>query len=230
MKPFPLPLRHGGGNHKEIMLGEEQVEWLRRYYPATENYRIAKVMGVSVESVRKFARLYGLAKSVEGMAGIRRRQQAKAARTNHRNGCYDRKRGHPVSEATMDGLRRRWKEVREGLRQSPLTIVKERSPERFAESMARRGRQRSEMIRKEKMRMLYGLERKTRLKPVVLSPYTQSQTHHRSSALKRGYLLDYDCSEGTPGRYVIYYDDETRRSEAFERNCIADGFVFKPDE
>ena len=44
------------------------------------------------------------------------------------------------------------------------------------------------------------------------------------------YLLDMDCSEGQPGRYVIYYDDDTERSAKFEANCIADGFTFKRDE
>ena len=86
------------------------------------------------------------------------------------------------------------------------------------------------MIAKEKRRILYGLERKTNLKVVVMTPYKRSQTAHRHNALKRGYLLDTDCSEGQPGRYVIYYDDETQRSEKFEANCIKDGFTFKRDE
>ena len=77
--------------------------------------------------------------------------------------------------------------------------------------------------------MMYGLERKTKLKVVVLVPYKRSQLHHRCNALRRGYLLDEDCSEGSPGRYVIYYDDETQRSPKFEENCIKDGFTFKHD-
>jgi hypothetical protein len=86
------------------------------------------------------------------------------------------------------------------------------------------------MIAKEKRRIIYGLERKTNLKIVVMTPYKRSQIHHRYSALKRGYLIDTDCSEGQPGRYVIYYDDETQRSARFEANCIKDGFTFKRDE
>ena len=79
------------------------------------------------------------------------------------------------------------------------------------------------------MRIIYGLERKTRLKTVVIKPYTRSQIHHRYNALKRGYLLDEDCREGQPGRYIIYYDDETKRNAKFEANCIADGFRFERD-
>lgn len=93
-----------------------------------------------------------------------------------------------------------------------------------------RSKNRKEMIRKEKLRIIYGLERKTSLKVVVMKPYTRSQIAHRFNALKRGYLLDEDCSEGQPGRYVIYYDDETQRSARFETNCIKDGFTFQRDE
>ena len=79
------------------------------------------------------------------------------------------------------------------------------------------------MIAKEKRRIIYGLERKTNLKTVVINPYTRSQIHHRFNALKRGYLLDMDCSEGQP-------DDETQRSARFEANCTKDGFTFKRDK
>lgn len=96
--------------------------------------------------------------------------------------------------------------------------------------MQMRSMNRLEMIAKERRRIVYGLERKTNLKIVVMKPYTRSQIHHRCNALKRGYLLDVDCSEGQPGRYFIYYDDETERSAKFEANCIKDGFTFKRDE
>ena len=96
--------------------------------------------------------------------------------------------------------------------------------------MEKKSQERRESIRKEKLRMMYGLERKTKLKPVVLMPYKRSQLHHRHNALRRGYLLDEDCSEGSAGRYVIYYDGETNRSEQFEKNCVKDGFRFERDE
>ena len=97
-------------------------------------------------------------------------------------------------------------------------------------SLKKRSDDRREMIRKEKQRIIYGLERKTNLKVVVMKPYTRSQIAHRHNAMKRGYLLDEDCSEGQPGRYVIYYDDETERSAKFEANCIKDGFTFQREE
>jgi hypothetical protein len=188
-------------------------------------------MGVSMEAMRNYANRLGVkGKSEAGMAAIRKRQGKAAAKTNERNGCYERKRGKPVSEATRQGLIKRWQDVREGRRLSPMEELKQRDPKAYAENMRLKSELRKEMIRKEQQRMIYGMERKTKLKVVVLKPYTQSQTHHRHSALQRGYLLDTDCSEGQPGRYVIYYDDETQRSAKFEANCIKDGFTFKRDE
>jgi hypothetical protein len=231
MKRFPGTIERGGKNHREVILNEEQEAWLVRWFPVTENKRLAKAMGVSMEAMRNYANRLGVkGKSEAGMAAIRKRQGKAAAKTNERNGCYERKRGKPVSEATRAGLLKRWQDVREGRRLSPMEELKQRDPKAYAENMRLKSELRKEMIRNEQRRMLYGMERKTKLKVVVLKPYTQSQTHHRHSALQRGYLLDTDCSEGQPGRYVIYYDDETQRSARFEANCIKDGFTFKRDE
>ena len=229
MKPFPGTISHGGVNHRCIELNNEQREWFTYYYPKIENDRLSKTMGISRESVRVQARQLGLEKSEAGLRAIRRRQAKAAAKTNERNGCYDRKRGHPPSEATLKGNLKRWEEERLGLRENALLKMKRENPKKYKATMDKKRQERKESIRKEKMRIIYGLERKTRLKVVVMKPYTHSQTQHRSSALRRGYLLDEDCREGQPGRYVIYYDDETQRSEQFEKNCIADGFRFERD-
>ena len=231
MKRFPGTVERGGKNHREVILNEEQEAWLVRWYPVTENKRLAKAIGVSIEAMRNYAYRLGVkGKSESGMAEIRKRQGKAAAKTNERNGCFDRKRGHAPSEATLSGNRRRWEEYRQGLRESPYETIKRTDPKRYQSVMERRSQNRREMIVKEKRRIIYGLERKTSLKVVVMTPYTCSQMHHRCNALKRGYLLDVDCSEGQPGRYVIYYDDETQRSAKFEANCIKDGFTFKRDE
>lgn len=217
-----------GKVHRRV-LNDEQLEWLRRWFPTTENKRLAKAMKISLFKLHEFARENGLTKSEAGMKAIKRRQVKAMVKTNEKNGCYDRKRGRPVSEATREGNRRRWEEERLGLRENVMLKMRRENPEKYAEIMKKRSQERKESIRKEKMRIIYGLERKTRLKIIVMKKYTRSQIAHRHDALRRGYLLDEDCSEGQPGRYVIYYDDETNRSERFEKNCIADGFRFERD-
>lgn len=218
-----------GKVHRRV-LNDEQLEWLRRWFPTTENKRLAKAMKISLFKLHEFARENGLTKSKAGMKAIKRRQVKAMVKTNEKNGCYDRKRGHPVSEATRNGNLRRWEEERLGLRENVMLKMRRENPEKYAEIMKKRSQERKESIRKEKMRIIYGLERKTRLKIIVMKKYTRSQIAHRHDALRRGYLLDEDCSEGQPGRYVIYYDDKTQRSERFEKNCIADGFRFERDE
>ena len=75
--------------------------------------------------------------------------------------------------------------------------------------------------------MKYGLERKTRLRCIVMCKYTRSQTCHRYNALRRGYYVMEDCSEQGGERYNIYYDEQTVRSEKFEKNLLKDGFSIK---
>lgn len=230
MKSFPGKVEMTKGEVHRLVLNEEQRKWLCKWFPTTENKRLAKAMGICDYKLHCFARELGLTKSEAGLRAIKRRQTKAMAKTNERNGCYDRKRGHAPSEATLEGNRRRWEEYRQGLRESTYEMIKRTDPKRYQTIMEKRSKNRREMIAKEKRRIIYGLERKTSLKVVVMTPYTRSQTHHRHNALKRGYLLDYDCSEGSPGRYVIYYDDETQRSAKFESNLIKDGFTIKKDE
>jgi len=229
MTPYPGQTETTSGKIHRLVLNDEQREWLCRWFPVTENKRLAKAMGVSLYKLHCFAIELNLTKSEEGLRAIKQRQTKAMAKTNHKNGCYDRKRGHAPSDATIEGLRRRWEKIRAGLQELPQDIVKRKHPRKWKASLKKRSENRKEMVRKEKRRIIYGLERKTKLK-AVMTPYKRSQRHHRCSALKRGYLLDMDCSEGQPGRYVIYYDDETQRSAKFEANCIKDGFTFKRDE
>ena len=230
MKPFPGEVEMTKGKVHHRVLNDEQREWLCHWFPITENNRLAKAMGISGTKLHDFARELGLTKSEAGLKAIRKRRDKAAARTNERNGCYDRKRGHPPSEATLQGNRRRWEETRQGLRDCPIITLKKHSPKKYQAAIEKKRYERKESIRKEKLRLMYGLERRTKIKVVVLVPYKRSQLHHRHSALRRGYLLDEDCSEGSPGRYTIYYDDKTERSARFESNCIADGFRFEKDQ
>lgn len=218
------------GKGHRLIINEEQREWFCRWFPTTENKRLAKAMGISLYKLHCFAKELNLTKSEAGLKAIKRRQTKAMTKTNYRNGCYDRKRGHPLSEATIAGRRKWFEEYRKGLREWPSVAMKECDPKRYKALQEKRSQSRKNIIAKEKLRILYGLERQTNIKVVVMKPYTRSQIIHRMSALKRGYLLDMDCSEGQPGRYVIYYDDETERSAKFEANCIKDGFIFKRDE
>lgn len=78
------------------------------------------------------------------------------------------------------------------------------------------------MNRHHKLLLMSG-QKITRCTNLRQQPYTRRQIDLRRSALDRGYLLDEDISEGSRGRYAIYYDDETIRSERFEETCKRHG-------
>jgi hypothetical protein len=227
MKPFPGIVEKSlvKRAHK-YLLNDEQEVWLARWFPCTENSRVAKAMGISLSSLHRIVRERGLKKSEKGMKAIKRRQAAHVKRLCEKNGYYDSLRGKKPSEKTVQGSKQYWKDVREGRREHPFGIQKREDPKGYRKSTEKRRQSRRELWRKERLRALYMTGRKTHLR-VALCPYRNSQKNHRSNALKRGYLLDEDCREGQPGRYVIYYDRDTQRSAAFERNCIKDGFTFK---
>ncbi len=231
MKPFPDTLRmdpvvcgiRNNGRAKKIVLTDEQKEWLIRWFPEVENSRLIEASGMSHSTLHKFARELGLKKSKKGLKAIKRRQAAHIKKLCERNGYYDSMRGRQVSDACKEGTKRMWSEVREGKREHPYKKMKRENPRRYKKIMQRRSEERKETIRKERRRELYGLERKTKLR-LPMQSYTKRQVSHRYNALRKGYYVMLDCSEGSGERYNIYYNEETKRSPLFERNLIKDGF------
>ena len=205
-------------------LTAEQEAWLRKWFPEEENSRLMEVSGMRASTLHMFARKYGLTKSEKGILRIRKRQAASIKRKLEKNGYYASMRGRRPSEACVEAVRNMWQEVRDGKRVHPIHAMKQEDPKRYQKYMQRKSEVRKEAIRKEQMRVMYGLERKTNLINIVMRTYTRSQTSHRYNALRRGYFVMEDCSEQGGERYNIYYDEQTTRSEKFERNLIADGF------
>lgn len=214
------------GSGGKYLLNEEQRDWLRQWFPVTENRRLAKAMGTSESTMHRFARELHLTKSEKGMKAIKRRQAAHIKRVCEKNGWYDSLRGKPLSDECQEGTQRMWQEIREGKREHPFHVIRRNNPRRYKQLMKQKSEQRREAIRKDLIRMKWGLPRKTKLIHVVMQPYTKPQINRRHLALKRGYILASDCSEGSGHRYVIYYDSKTNRSPIFERNGIRDGFRF----
>lgn len=224
MRRFPGTLERNPKGFHEYILTDEQREWLCHYFPIIENTRLMKASGMSHSTLHRFARDMHLTKSEKGIKAIKRRQAAHIRRVCERNGWYDKLRGRTPSDATRAATVRMWQDIREGKREHPTSIMKRQNPRRYNQWMKRKSEERKRTIEMERMRMKWGLPRKTRLKAVVMQPYRRSQVAHRFNAQRRGYIIADTCEEGSGHRYTIYYDKDTTRSEAFERNCIADGF------
>ena len=186
-----------------------------------------KMSGMSHSTLHRFAREFGLTKSAKGIKRIKKRQAAHIKKVCERNGYYDSIRGKQPSEACRQATAQMWQDIRDGKREHPARIMKRKNPRKYRKWMERKSIERKEAIRKEIRRVVYGLERKTRLKCIVMCPYTKRQTSHRYNALKRGYIVMQDCSEQGGERYNIYFDQDTERSPIFENNLLKDGFRIK---
>lgn len=210
------------------VLTAEQEAWLRKWYPITENKILMELSGMTHGKLHRLAREMGLSKSATGIKRIRKRQAAHIKRVCESNGYYASIRGKAPSEATLQGVRRLWQDVREGKREHPAQIMKRQNPRRYRKWLENKSASRKAQMRKELLRLQYGLKRETNLPGVVLVPYTKRQVDHRYHALKRGYIVAEDCSEQSGDRYNIFYDQATTRSARFEQNLKADGFHILP--
>ncbi len=224
-RPFTTKTGKAGCQRvKTWVLTDEQRAWLCKWFPEEENSRLMAASGMSHYTLHRFARELGLTKSEKGMKRIKRRQAAQIKRTCERNGYYASIRGKPVSEACRKATAQMWQDIRDGKREHPARIMKRQNPRKYRQWMQHKSEERKETIRKETRRVLYGMERKTRLRCIVMCKYTKRQVSHRYNALKRGYIVMEDCTEQGGERYNIYYDDQTQRGDRFERNLIKDGF------
>ncbi len=228
--PFPgvltkLPVPGGrdiAGVVYKYFLTEDQREWFIKWFPEVENSRLMETSGMKSSTLHRFARELGLVKSRRGLHRIKKRQAAGVKKKLEANGYYVSLRGKPVSEACHAGTVRMWQEIREGKRLHPIRKMKKDNPRKYRQRRQRISESRKRLFAKEKLRIKYGLGRKTRLH-IPLAPYTRSQTSHRHNALKRGYFF-YDGKLTDNDRYIIFYDDRTRRSERFEENLRKDHF------
>lgn len=224
-RPFTTKTGKAGCQRvKAWVLTPEQREWLCRWFPEEENSRLMKASGMCHSTLHRFARELGLTKSEKGIRRIKKRQAAHIKRVCERNGYYDSIRGRAPSEACRQATARMWQDIRDGKREHPIRTMKRENPRKYRQYIQRKSESRKATIRREHARLTFGLERKTRLKGIVLCKYTRRQTSHRHNALRRGYIVMEDCSEGSGERYNIYYDQDTRRAPLFERNLQADGF------
>ena len=224
-RPFTTKTGKAGCHRGQaFVLTDEQREWFCKWFPEEENSRLMEMSGMSHSTLHRFAREFGLTKSPKGIKRIKKRQAAHVKRLCERNGYYDSIRGKQPSEACRQATAQMWQDIRDGKREHPARIMKRQNPRKYRKWMDRRSKERKETIRKEYLRLTYGLERKTRLKCIVMCPYTRRQINHRYFAVKRGYIVMQDCSEQSGERYNIYFDKDTDRSPIFESNLLKDGF------
>ena len=184
-------------------LTQDQREWFVANFGTMKNQELADRLVTSPRSVIRMARELGLWKTKEFVAAMQRNASEHGARANRLMG----------GNAGAVNLLKHGK----GYRFKPGTSQKDRmSAEAFAEMHRRIGESRKETFRKERVRVNWGFEQKTKLR-VVRCPRAKIDIRH--GLRKRGYEIARASNEAM-------VTDETRRSIRMEARAEKMGIKF----
>ena len=189
----------------KIVLTDEQQQWLRDNFANTLNKDCAAHLGISESSVHRWARQLGLTKDPDWFHALVMERVRMMADVNRGPGNHGKKNLH-LGEPHR---------FRKG----------QTNRERYGEENERRPIQRAaatrrETIRKERMRVRWGLPQETKLR-VISNP----QARYARYALKsRGYIIP------ARGSLEAYWDENTTRSIIVENNAAQAGIKVKPVE
>jgi hypothetical protein len=184
-------------------LTQEQREWFVANFDHTKNQELADHLGTSPRSVTRIARELGLWKTKEFVAAMQRNASEHAARANRLMG----------GNAGMANLLKYGR----AYQFKPGESNKDRMDEEALREMRRKiGASRKETFRKERRRVIFGLEQKTNLR-VVQAP--KEKICLRNGLRKKGYEIARASNEA-------FITAETHRSEVMERRAISMGISF----
>ena len=209
---YQIPMRatpESNGVKTYLLEGDLKKKFIK-LFPKNSNRRMMEWFGISHSTLRRLKTELGLKKD---MKAIRHQLAMDTKKICEKNGYYASLRGKPLSEACQEGRRR--------LRSSgfhPMKVLKEKHPRRYKNVLRRRAEDRKELIRKERLREEYGLERKTKLN-LPQRPITCSAASFKYMMIhKRNYFA-------VPGHtWWLAYDSETNRSERSEATARKHGF------
>lgn len=184
----------------KITFTEAQVAWLVANFADTKNDELCERLGCGGSTLHRWARKLGLTKSRDYMANCNR-ASLEACWEHNKIFGNDGKRN-----LIVHGVKYRFKKGTTNVDRLGVEAEKRR--------MQKSVISRNETIRRERMRINWGLPQRTRLK--LTSNKSQISTRH---ALKqRGYIV-------SRGAKVIYYDGSTQRSAIVERNARKKGLT-----
>lgn len=188
------------------IFSEAEVEYLKAHFADTKNAELAAHLRCGETTLHRTARKMGLKKSAEHMKRCQRHTAEQAAKANRASGGNAGK-----ANLLKYGTKYQFKKGTTNADRLGVEAEKRR--------MQKAVISRNETIRRERMRINWGLPQRTRLK--LTSNKSQIYTRH---ALKiRGYLV-------SRGAKVIYYSNETQRNTTVEDNAAMCGLKILPYE
>lgn len=208
------------GNRGGRSLTEKEIAWICKHYQHTKNDDIIEKFGIGESTLHRLARKYGLKKS---------RQQQKKTQWNATCRAHEANKKYGVYEETRERMKKKMQEMSAKGERIPgsfmpgvsnlMRLGKKRNQERIAKAHAKR----NETIRKERMRLNWGLPQKTRMRLSIngCSNRSRQKAIHRNVFRKYGYYCEW-------GEDTIYYDENTERRLKMEANAHLYGLTVEP--
>lgn len=184
-------------------LTNEQLVWFTEHFEHTKNAEIAEYLGTGVRSVTRIARELGLFKSKEHLVAMQRKASEHGAKKIHLMGG-----NAGAKNLLIYGKATRFKAGENNKQRM--------SSEAFEEMHRKIGDSRKKTFQKERRRVLFGLDQKTRLR-VIRCPKAKMEL--RCSLRKHGYEIERASNE-------VVITDNTKRSPKIEERAQVMGFKF----
>lgn len=208
------------GNRDGRSLTEKQEGWIIRHYKNTKNSDIMEKFGIGEATLHRLARKHDLKKTKQ----FTKKMQAAATAA-----AYEDCRDYGVYEESSRRQKILAAERKARGERIPSSFMpgqsnKDRlSPKRFKECIAKSRAKRNESIRKDRIRIHFGLPQKLKMKLHYLgySAVHRKKSIHRHLFRKHGYIVEY-------GDDTCYYTSETKRHPKMEKNAKKWGLKVEP--
>lgn len=207
-------------NRKMVLIGsrggqtisEKNLKWFIAHYQHTRNADIMERLCIGESQLHRLARRYGLKKTVRFMKKMQRETTASA---------YEACRTYGIYEQTAEEMRRKQRERKErgeavGF-QKGVSCAQRFGKRRWKKMCERATAKRNETIRRDRLRIKWGLPQISRLKLVSAGKKAASYRH----ILKRkGYIVER-------GSVRVYYDESTQRNLKNEATATRHGLIIE---
>lgn len=180
---------------RKIILPDEQLQWVLDNYAKTSNKELGKALGVSESYILSIGRRYGASKDKDFLMDSYRRGAKISQALMRVHGTYPKKGQCPR------GCERTWFKKGE-------TSLDRLGPEKDAERAKKSVESRLKTIKRERARVIWGLEQKTKLR---LGRQPREKVQFRYNLKKKGYVVD-------DAKRVVYWNNQTKRSLKMENN------------
>lgn len=195
-------------------LTEREVQWIVRHYHNTRNGDIIAKYGIGESTLHRVARKHGLKKTDRFMRKMHREALA------HSQAAF---REHGERERAAERARQQWAERKRtgdyggvGFQKGESNKTR-MSPRRYKAMVRKAQAKRNETIRRDRIRIHWGLEPKTKLVKQWNSERDWRKYHYRYKFRQAGYAVDPDSRD-------VYYLPDTVRHPIMERNAQKYGF------